>query len=370
MFQRALVAVKFGTTNDDYSNLASRSSLISRQYPIVLPIFLVSYVVLQFIMAYASTMANPNAAPMGKVAENIHYCCGFAFFVSTAQQMMKLFEVRSGSSEASNRGIYYANMCVNMIAGSSAWLTAYYRWGGTCTNVFGVETVTSQWAEWLTSVPLIVYMAVAIKDSPTMTLEDITIVVCSAFAVIFGFLTNFNTMPLGLGIFLVLCGGFSLSMCLGLALLSSWRRMKTVSIDSRSRGQDFDDLISQAIKQRTLAVLLFWVFPPFPIIYILGIVKVFDRDAIFIAFQIAGVAAKLLFVGSIADAHMGGSVSCFYHIATPHLMPTSFSVVLSFLTDCGTFLTPSPHLHLHVFCSFAARIVSCALQVCPASSTS
>jgi hypothetical protein len=67
-------------------------------------------------------------------------------------------------------------------------------------------------------------------------------------------------------------------MCLGLALLSSWRRMKTVSIDSRSRGQDFDDLISQAIKQRTLAVLLFWVFPPFPIIYILGIVKVFDRE--------------------------------------------------------------------------------------------
>ena len=102
---------------------------------------------------------------MSKLAENIHYCCGFAFFVSTAQQMMKLFEVRNGSTETSNRGIYYANMCVNMIAGSSAWLTAYYRWGGTCTNVFGVETVTSQWAEWLTSVPLIVYMAVAIKVS-------------------------------------------------------------------------------------------------------------------------------------------------------------------------------------------------------------
>ena len=41
-----------------------------------------------------------------------------------------------------------------------------------------------------------------------MSLEDITIVVCSAFAVIFGFFTNYNTMPLGLGIFLVLCGGF------------------------------------------------------------------------------------------------------------------------------------------------------------------
>jgi signal transduction histidine kinase/CheY-like chemotaxis protein len=172
-------------------------------------------------------------------------------------------------------------------------------------SVFGVETVTAQWAEWITSVPLICYMAVAIKDTPVMSNEDIAIVVLSCVAVVCGFLENFNQMPIELGIVIFIVGTFAMCSTLGLGLLSSWRRYRVISIDSKQRGEDFDDLIAQATKQRSLSVLLFLVYPCFPVIYILGIVKVLDRDAVFIAFQIAGVAAKLLFVSSIADAHMG-----------------------------------------------------------------
>ena len=286
-------------------NTRSRSTLIARQYHFVLPIFIVGYIALQLIIGLASNVCSRNSAPMSQVSTVIHYCCGFSFFVSTAQQIGKIFEIREGTNEVGNRGIYLANMSVNVIAGSSAWLTAYYQYGGTCTSVFGVETVTAQWAEWIASVPLICYMAVAIKDTPIMSNEDIAIVVLSCVAVVCGFLENFNQMPLPLGIVIFVVGTFSMCSTLGLGLLSSWRRYRVISIDSKQRGEDFDDLIAQATKQRSLSVLLFLVYPAFPVIYILGIVKVLDRDGVFIAFQIAGVAAKLLFVSSIADAHMG-----------------------------------------------------------------
>ena len=85
-------------------------------------------------------------------------------------------------------------MCVNMIAGSSAWLTAYYRWGGTCTNVFGVETVTSQWAEWLTLAPLLAYLTIAVEDrEQDLDFNDFYVIASMFFCILLG--TFFFSVP-------------------------------------------------------------------------------------------------------------------------------------------------------------------------------
>lgn len=71
--------------------------------------------------------------------------------------------------------------------------------------MLGVESVCGQWAEWLTSVPLIVYMTIAVEDKKSLTLGDF-IVIGSCFLCVFcGFLLTLsqNSSRVGMGLLLL-----------------------------------------------------------------------------------------------------------------------------------------------------------------------
>lgn len=58
--------------------------------------------------------------------------------------------------------------------------------------MLGVESVCGQWAEWLTSVPLIVYMTIAVEDKLALDGEDYIIIGSCVGCILFGFLMNFS----------------------------------------------------------------------------------------------------------------------------------------------------------------------------------
>lgn len=62
--------------------------------------------------------------------------------------------------------------------------------------------------------------------------------------------------------------------------------------------------ISNAIKMRTLTYLLFFVFPIFPMIYLLAMAGFLGFNGTLIAFQIAGIVAKLLFAALAVKSHI------------------------------------------------------------------
>lgn len=84
--------------------------------------------------------------------------------------------------------------------------------------MLGVESVCGQWAEWLTSVPLIVYMTIAVEDKKSLALGDF-IVIGSCFLCVFcGFLLTLSQNSSRVGMGLLLLSFFS--VCVTVIFLS------------------------------------------------------------------------------------------------------------------------------------------------------
>ena len=84
-------------------------------------------------------------------------------------------------------------------------ITASLRYGGICEDMLGVESVCGQWAEWMTSVPLIVYMTIAVEDKKTLVWGDFVVIGSCFLCVFCGFLLNFsqNRFQTGMGLLLL-----------------------------------------------------------------------------------------------------------------------------------------------------------------------
>jgi len=70
------------------------------------------------------------------------------------------------------------------------------------------------------------------------------------------------------------------------------------------KGADYA-LMARLSKQRTLSRLFLVVFPFFPATHIAGHIQLLTREQVFIAYGLCSLIAKLLFAGSVSDAHVG-----------------------------------------------------------------
>ena len=74
------------------------------------------------------------------------------------------------------RNIYEAALSINIIAATSAILTythgAFGMYTGVCSDIFGVETPSPIWSEYLVAVPLLVYIAIAMEQKSSIQTEE------------------------------------------------------------------------------------------------------------------------------------------------------------------------------------------------------
>ena len=280
----------------------SGSTLLSRQYRLVCSAAILFYVALQFAIGWGGNVCDSGDAKLSTRASYFYSGGSSSFVVSAISQIIKIIECRSQSGERNSEGIHVAVLTVNIIAATSFILTSTLNWGGICTDVLGVESTSAQWAEWLVTVPLMVYMTVAMEDKPNLGREDAIIVFVFFLAISFGFLLNFRSMPASLGYFLFVLGCCSISVSVVLDIFSTMKYRMAIR-DAKNNRNEIGTL-ALASKRRTLTRLLVIVLPCFPLTHILAQTKVINREGTFIGYALCSLIAKLLFAGSVSDAHV------------------------------------------------------------------
>ena len=284
-------------------NNRERNTLLSHQYYYVCPMSVVAYMILQYLIGMKSNLGDTNAEPLSSRVSYMYNGAGFAFVISVVQQIFRIIECRLQSLNTNSEGIYCTVMTVSAIAASSFILTVTLQWGGTCVDVLGVSSTAAQWAEWLVTVPLMVYMALAMEDKTALTTNDIIIILVFILAISFGFLLNFRDMPVALGYLMFILGCCSITVTIVLDRVTG-KKLKAAMNDQDSTTNDFRRVLVKASKRRTLSRLFLIVFPLFPLTHILAQSQVFDRDNTFIAYALCSLIAKLLFASTVSDAHM------------------------------------------------------------------
>ena len=280
----------------------SGSTLLSRQYRFVCTAAIFIYVALQFAIGWGGHICGSGDAKLSARANYFYSGGSSSFVVSAISQMIKIIECRSQSGDLNSEGIHVAVLTVNIIAATSFILTFTLNWGGICTDVLGVESTGAQWAEWLVTVPLMVYMTVAMEDKPNLGREDKIIVFVFFLAISFGFLLNFRSMPVSLGYLFFVMGCCSISVS---AVLDYFSTMKyRVAFRDENNNRNEIGTLALASKRRTLTRLLLIILPCFPLTHILAQTKVIDREGTFIGYALCSLIAKLLFAGSVSDAHV------------------------------------------------------------------
>lgn len=271
-------------------------SLLHRQGPYILPLVLLIYIILQILTGYNTTCTV--STPFANWTSYYYFAAGFSFITSTLQQTNKIYSSwrQSVLTGRSNEIMFYmAAITVSIIAGSSSLLTYSKDYGGICRDVLGIDSSAAQWSEWITCVPLMAYIAVAVEDKERLTRNDCCVITGLFLAVFSGALMNFHLESYAVGVFLFLFG------CLSLVASFFVVRSLVIGGDNLFTGRIRDEDLVAATKKASLTRLIYIIFPTFPISYLFGYFGTIDRDELYVAFVLLSVTAKLLFVSALID---------------------------------------------------------------------
>lgn len=277
-------------------------TLLSRQYRFVCPTAIAVYIFLQLAIGFRGNLCDSGDAHLSTRAYYFYTGGSSSFVVSAINQIIKIVECRSQHGDRNAEGIYVAVFTVNALAATSFILTFTLNWGGICTDVLGVQSTSAQWAEWLVTVPLMVYMVLAMEDKRKLSREDKIIIFVFSLAIGFGFLLNFRSMPASLGYLMFVLGCCSISVSVLLDYFTT--RKYRIAVCDENYNRNNAGTLARASKRRTLTRLFLIVFPCFPLTHILAQAKLIDREGTFIGYALCSLIAKLLFASSVSDTHI------------------------------------------------------------------
>lgn len=283
------------------------STLLSKQYHYVCPAAILIYITLQLLIGLKSGLGEPtDDVAIGTRVYYFYNASGTSFIVSAIQQIVKIFECRlRPGNHRTSESIYTAVLTVNSIAASAFLLTFIMNYGGICTDVFGVVSTTPQWAEWLVTVPLMVYMTLTIEDKPALTTRDKMILGVFVLAIAFGFLLNFRDIGQPLGIVLFVLGCCSITVNFWLDRMYGTKLERGICEEMKEGTNGDYASIARTSKQKTLSRLFLVIFPFFPATHIAGHINLLTREQVLIAYGMCSLISKLLFAGCVSDAHVG-----------------------------------------------------------------
>jgi hypothetical protein len=286
------------------------ASLLSRQHHYVLPSALITYVILQYFIGMKYQVCSPYREPISRTTETFIYCSASCFAMTTVQQLVKIFSyhpftVRGESTKGMSRTLFFAAFTVSFIAGSSSILTAAIGYGGICIDVFGVESVAGQWAEWFVTVPLITYLTIAVEDKKRLENLDYLLIFSCLMCIICGFCMNNVGEFFYLGVTMLVLAWGSIVATVILLNRAANLKLQAISIDTMINDHDENVEITSIIKMRSMSLLILLNYPAFAMVHLFGYMGILDRDGVFIGYQFFGVFTKILFVGNLTEAHLG-----------------------------------------------------------------
>jgi hypothetical protein len=189
-----------------------------------------------------------------------------SFFLSSSQKDMQ-----------HPRSVYGAAATIALIAGISNIISLTSGSSHICEDALGVETFNTQWVEWMVTVPLLGYVALAIEDKRQFTKDDILTIVSMFLMIFFGFAMNFvkNAPVYGWVLYSLggLCYGGLLRKALQsrrLALVAQMMKKTTTSLSTSWE-------VERSTMKYRLSALLLVVMPLFPLVYLLRYTRIIGR---------------------------------------------------------------------------------------------
>lgn len=186
---------------------------------------------------------------------------------------------------------------------------------------FSVISPSAQWPEWITSVPLLFYMAVACSSSKSnLDNIDIIMIFCMVLTILFGFLLNLKfTFWLNVLCLMLSCTSVSVVVLLAiqaqrqleLQITSSKEKLNSLSKNTKNNAQlrlktvkrKYDQL-KIALKKKNLSLICLVGLPLFAIIYFLSLIKIIDEFVTFATFMVVGLLFKSIMGGLLMAGHI------------------------------------------------------------------
>lgn len=246
--------------------LKEERTLISKQWHYVMPISLISYILLQAILNTQSAFCNihdPFANWTFEVGIGVASCFGLSLLYNFTNG----YAVESWAQKETEhlRAVYASAATMSFIAGASTVLYLTNLGDAICIDALGMETPNCQWPEWLVAAPLLVYIAIAIEDKPSLTVEDYGIIILMFLCILFGFVMNFF-VDLVWGIILFILS----SLCMVGNIVLVMKAVENEKNHESSKLLAHQWILERMRMKSKLAQLLFWLLPLFVFVYILG----------------------------------------------------------------------------------------------------
>jgi len=232
---------------------------------------------------------------------------------------------------------FYASICVSCIAGVSCMSTLCFDWGGVCRDAFGVANPTVQWIEWMTSVPVMVFITLSMDEKVTFTATDKALIFSLFLCIFFGSListtadvalaTSYLAMSFTsfLSIFFMNWNSRKEFMdCIsGEAELHLLKSFKTEGFHQRK--------VLMKLRKLALTNCIANLFPFFPLIYLARVFNVIDDNITKVAFMCVSAFTKSYFASLCMDAHLEVSHSSVSLITAESMAHTSRREFLRFV---------------------------------------
>eukprot|EP01041_Mallomonas_annulata_P009292 gene9292-19286_t len=200
-------------------------------------------------------------------------------------------------------GIFATNFTITFLAGSASFLSAGWSWGGTCEDPFGVSIHATQISEWITCVPLLYYVVIALDDKESFSKRDKVAIVS-----IFIAMTSLGITQLAISFatFIFFFVTAHIFCILGMYILITGNH--NISINN-SEEPHLDEESGQIIGGNSrirarLCLLLVCTMPLFPIVYYLAWSNVIGSQITIFLFVLLNLIVKLVFTSLVMDCHI------------------------------------------------------------------
>mmetsp|Transcript_11660 Transcript_11660/g.11693 ORF Transcript_11660/g.11693 Transcript_11660/m.11693 type:complete len:833 (+) Transcript_11660:34-2532(+) len=201
------------------------------------------------------------------------------------------------------------NIGISVQAGLAMFLSVIMQFGGTCKDKFGVVTPAVQWPEWLTTVPFLIYTAVAVEDKARLSLEDWGVIIAMFFCILTGFILNIRSIPVGLGVFFLIISCCCLLSTVYMVVRASKKHSNVV--DTEASALTRAAVIAEAEQARTLAILCLVAMPLLTLLYFMAMGGALSEDVFYCTNNIMSCVVKLIFAAVAAESHMSTTEQMF-----------------------------------------------------------
>lgn len=212
------------------------------------------------------------------------------------------FILQQKARESIHYSVYFVALNVVSMTLLNTSLGVLFDYGGTCVSSLGSITQLLMWPEWVSTVPVLVYLTIVVIDKPSFSSGDIAYMITMFLSLFTSFLIELTQKPFwGWTLLIVACSLYAIMFTLPAFLIHGVAAAAENDITSSIARQSF---LLRAARRHQLSIWLVFGSLIFPVVYFLCIYRVLSPAKTIEVHHVFSVIIKGFFTTLITDVHM------------------------------------------------------------------